>query len=70
MAASGQKRFRSVAAGISIGRMSADHHEPMQNERQTPRADGVEIWARRIGRALGWAVAALLVIQLLRTYAS
>jgi Na+(H+)/acetate symporter ActP len=45
--------------------MSAD-----RDKVDSSRADGVEIWARRIGRTIGWAVAAFLLIQLLRTYAS
>lgn len=31
--------------------------------------DRVEIWGRRIGRALGWTAAAFLLLQLFRTYA-
>ncbi|MEX2127151.1 MAG: hypothetical protein WD871_02770 [Xanthobacteraceae bacterium] len=31
-------------------------------------SDRVELWGRRIGRALGWIVAAFLIFQLLRTY--
>ncbi len=31
--------------------------------------DRVEIWGRRIGRALGWAAALFLLVQLIRTYA-
>jgi hypothetical protein len=41
-----------------------------RDEVGSSRTDGVEIWARRIGRMLGWAVAAFLLLQLLRTYAS
>jgi hypothetical protein len=52
-----------VAARISIRSMNAD-----RDDVGSGRTDGVEIWARRIGRMLGWAVAALLVIYLLRTY--
>lgn len=54
-----------MAARISIRSMSADRHDEVQN----PRADGVEIWARRIGRGLGWTAAALLLIYLFWTYA-
>ena len=30
--------------------------------------DAIELWGRRIGRALGWAAAAFLLFQLLRIY--
>lgn len=33
-----------------------------------PVRDGIEVWGRRIGRALGWTAAAFLVFQLIRTY--
>jgi hypothetical protein len=45
--------------------MNAEHGEP-----RAERNDGVELWARRVGRMLGWVVAVLLVIYLLRTYAT
>jgi hypothetical protein len=33
------------------------------------RPDAVEVWGRRVGKTLGWAFAAFLVFQLIRTYA-
>lgn len=32
------------------------------------RNDAVEIWGRRIGRALGWGAVVFLLIQLIRIY--
>ena len=34
------------------------------------RADGVELWGRRIGRTLGWLFAAFLLYQLIMAYSS
>jgi hypothetical protein len=65
VAASGRNCFQSVAVRISIRSMNTD-----RDDVGSSRTDGVEIWARRIGRTLGWTVAALLVIYLLRTYAT
>lgn len=49
-------------AGESIGGRSLPPvREPLQN-------DAVEIWGRRIGRALGWGAVVFLVIQLIRIY--
>jgi hypothetical protein len=35
-----------------------------------PANDGIEIWGRRIGRALGWAAVVFLLFQLMRIYGS
>lgn len=37
-------------------------------DEQASGTDKIEVWGRRIGRALGWAAAAFLVFQLIRTY--
>jgi hypothetical protein len=50
--------------------MNADRDEPARNDLDAKPADGVEIWARRLGRVLGWSAAAFMLIYLLRTYAS
>lgn len=51
--------------------MNPDPAERNANgERPAPeRGDGIELWGRRIGRALGWAFAAFLLFQLVRTWA-
>ena len=59
-----------MAARISIRGMNSDRDETAQGESSVGPADRVEIWARRVGRTLGWTAAAFLVIYLLRTYAS
>jgi hypothetical protein len=70
VAAGGRNRFQSVAARISIRSMNKDREEQARGDAGSGPADGVEIWARRVGRTLGWTVAVLLVIYLLRTYAT
>ncbi len=81
MALGGRNCFQSVAARISIRRMiEGDRDKSVRGADAVRLAgaksggddapDGVEIWARRLGRVLGWSAAALLLIYLLRTYAS
>lgn len=81
MALGGQNCFQSVAARISIRGMTEadrDQSERRGDAVRSARAesgavnapDGVEIWARRLGRVLGWSAAALMLIYLLRAYAS
>ena len=77
VATHGRNCFQSMTPRISIrGMIEADRNE---RERRVPAgaesdsaaaSDGVEIWARRLGRVLGWSAAALMLIYLLRTYAS
>jgi hypothetical protein len=50
--------------------MNMDRDETTRDDLDAGPADGVEIWARRVGRGLGWTAAALLVIYLLRTFAA
>jgi len=59
-----------MAARIIIRGMNLDRDEHARGGAGSSPADGVEIWARRVGRTLGWAVAIFLVIYLLRTYAT
>jgi hypothetical protein len=41
----------------------------IQPDSSAPR-DAIEIWGRRIGRALGWAAVIFLLLQLMRAYGS
>jgi hypothetical protein len=70
VAPGGRNGFQSVAGRISIRGMNLDRDEHARAEACSGAADGVEIWARRVGRTLGWAVAIFPVIYLLRTYAT
>ena len=40
----------------------------LAKDADAPSKDVIEIWGRRIGRTLGWAVVAFLLFQLMRIY--
>ena len=81
VATHGRNCFQSVTPRISIRGMVEADRDKSERGIEAVRAtgadsdsaaasDGVEIWARRLGRVLGWSAAALMLIYLLRTYAS
>lgn len=41
---------------------------PVEPGADTEPTDRIEIWGRRIGRALGWAAVIFLLLQLMRVY--
>lgn len=64
----------SIRGMIEAGRDRSERREAFRSadaEKDSANApDGVEIWAKRIGRVLGWSAAAIMLIYLLRAYAS
>jgi hypothetical protein len=50
--------------GENVGGRALPDVQPDPSAQQ----DGIEIWGRRIGRALGWAAVIFLLIQLMRAY--